>query len=315
MLLLSRPGAAALGALDAMLCWAATVAPAVFPFMVLLPALTGDAASGIYERLFGRVTERLYALPGGAAAALAVGMIGGSPAGALAARRMRGLNRGQMRRLALSAGGMSPAFLIGGVGAGMLGSASAGHVLLRAQLAVQLLLPLLLRFAWRRDAAPVPGVALREAEQPVRAAVGATLTICGWMAFFGAVGQAFQGWAGSGLAVPLRCLADVTAGCQAVAAMRCGYSMKMLLLAGLCGFGGVCIAMQNLAILREAGVRAWEYLAVRLLAGALTASFVALQLAGEFKAVSFAPRPFHMAALCAAFLAVPPILYVARGKS
>ena len=71
----------------------------------------------------------------------------------------------------------------------------------------------------------------------------------------------------------------------------------------------------SIAILREAGVRAWEYLAVRLLAGALTASFVALQLAGEFQAVSFAPRPFHMAALCAAFLAVPPILYVARGKS
>ena len=43
-LLLMEPEAAALGALNAMLCWAQTVAPAMFPFMALLPLLTGPAA-------------------------------------------------------------------------------------------------------------------------------------------------------------------------------------------------------------------------------------------------------------------------------
>ena len=315
-LLLSRPNAAALGALDAMLCWATAVAPAMFPFMALLPALTGPEAARAYALLLGRPMTRLYRLPGGAAAALAAGMIGGSPAGALAARRAEGLTRGQRKRLALSACGMSPAFLVGGVGVGMLRSAAAGRLLLRSQAAVQLLLPLLLRSAWKGEGGPVEALSpLREAP-PLRAAVGAILTVCGWMTLFGAAGRALQAWVGKGIAVPLLCLADVTAGCRQVAVMKCDFILKLSLTAALCGFGGGCIAAQNLAILRDAGVRIREYLCVRALAAALMALFTALQLAA--KCEGFAPTglsPFQLAAACAVLLALPATVASIRTRN
>ena len=43
-LLLARPAEASLGAARAMALWSASVAPAVFPFLALLPLLTGRDA-------------------------------------------------------------------------------------------------------------------------------------------------------------------------------------------------------------------------------------------------------------------------------
>ena len=66
-LLLARPRAASLGALQAMAGWAASVAPAVFPFLALMPLLTCDEAARVYQALLGGLTARLLHLPGAAA--------------------------------------------------------------------------------------------------------------------------------------------------------------------------------------------------------------------------------------------------------
>ena len=74
-LLLSAPQAAALGAARAMAQWYASVAPALFPFLALMPLLTCDEAATVYELLLGRAMRALFDLPGSTAPALAVGMI------------------------------------------------------------------------------------------------------------------------------------------------------------------------------------------------------------------------------------------------
>lgn len=318
-LMLARPRAASLGAARAMAHWYATVAPAVFPFMALMPLLTCRDAARAYECLLGRVTWALYDLPGAAASAMVVGMMAGSPAGAIAARRVAaqcGMNRGQLRRLAFAFSGFSPAFLVGGVGAAMLGSAAMGWRLLAAQVLAQLTLALLLRRMWRNQTAPVPAAPDVD-DQPIRAAVLAVLGICGYMALFGAITGAAGDCLGRGPADALLCLLDVPSGARLVAALPTDAARRLVLLSGMCGFGGACVAAQNLAALRGCGVRAWEYVAARVSAAALCAGYAALisrlDVIGETALTGcLRANPFAAAALAAALLAIPALICAAK---
>ena len=113
--LLMMPEVALNAAREAMASWASSVAPALFPFMALMPLLTCDDAARAYEALLGRIVRPLFRLPGAAAPAVLTGMAAGSPAGAMAAVRVASasvLRRGQLERLVICIGGLSPAFLV-----------------------------------------------------------------------------------------------------------------------------------------------------------------------------------------------------------
>ena len=319
-LLLAKPQAAAAGAVRAMAQWAEAVAPSVFPFLALLPLLTSPEACAAYRALFGRATEALMGLPGAAASALAVGMAAGTPAGAVAARRVAarsGMNRGQLQRLALASAGFSPAFLVGGVGAGLLGDPVLGWRLALVQLLTQLTLALLLRRAWTRRTDPVPAADPAREDPPVRGAVLTALTIGGYMALFGAFGEILrQGLGGASLA--LLPLLDVPTGAAWIAALPIYMEAKLILLAGACGFGGLCANLQALAALRGCGVRAGEWLALRWVAGLVCAGWMALLLRlrrpGPLPDMVRA-NPLAAAGLCACALAVPVLVKIQKSNS
>ena len=264
----------------------------------------------------------LFDLPGSAAPALAVGMIAGSPAGAVAARRIAarsGMDRGQLQRLAVAGAGFSPAFLVGGVGAGMLGSAALGWRLLLGQLLTQLTLLVATRRLWRDRLQPVEPLPAGAEASPVRSAVLVALTVCGYMALFGALTGALRAWIGRGASNALLCLLDVPSGARLLAASGVEARIKLPLLAGMCGFGGICVAAQNLRALKGCGIPAGEYLAARLLAAGLCAGFVALMARFDgparlpFDAVR--QNPLAAAALVACALSVPVLVKMRKSIS
>ena len=316
-LLLSRPEAAADGAARAMAGWYRAVAPALFPFMALLPLLTCEEAACAYEALLGRATSALFRLPGAAAPALVIGMVGGSPAGALAARRLAaqaGMTQGQLRRIAVSAAGLSPAFLLSGIGAGLLGDVGSGWVLLRAQLGTQLAMALLLRHAWDDCADPVPAGDARADAAPVRGAVLAVLGVCGWMALFGALASAARAWIGDA-ADALLCLLDLPSGAGIVAALPMDPARRLALLSAMCGFGGACVGAQNLAALKGCGLSPAAYFALRAVAAAVSAALTLAQLRlPVLLSGRAAPPPMPAASLAAVALAVP-VLRALRRKA
>ena len=321
-LLLSAPQAAALGAARAMAQWYASVAPALFPFLALMPLLTCDEAATVYELLLGRAMRALFDLPGSAAPALAVGMIAGSPAGAVAARRIAarsGMDRGQLQRLAVAGAGFSPAFLVGGVGAGMLGSAALGWRLLLGQLLTQLTLLVATRRLWRDRLQPVEPLPAEAEASPVRSAVLVALTVCGYMALFGALTGALRAWIGRGASNALLCLLDVPSGARLLAASGVEARIVLPLLAGMCGFGGICVAAQNLRALKGCGIPAGEYLAARLLAAGLCAGFVALMARfdglGRLPFDAVRQNPLAAAALVACALSVPVLVKMRKSIS
>lgn len=323
-LLLLRPGAAMAGATRAMVQWATSVAPALFPFMALMPLLTCDEAARVWERLLGRPMRAALDLPGAAAPAMVVGMVAGAPAGAMAARGVAaraGMNRGQLARLALSTAGFSPAFLIGGVGMGLMGDAAVGWRLLQSQLLTQLTLALALRRAFRGETGPVEAQPVDGEAQPVRGAVLAVLGVCGYMALFQSAAGAVASLVGEDVAGALLCAMDAPSGVRVIAGLPPVFDgAQPLLLAAVCGFGGACVALQNLEALKGCGVKASAYFAVRALAAGINTGYTALLLraganGGAAIARTLRAKPLETAALLTALLALPVVMRLRKSIS
>lgn len=320
-MLMSNPRAAAQGAARAMAYWCDAVAPALFPFLALMPLLTCREAADSYARLFGRAMGLLFELPGAAAPAVIIGIFAGAPAGAIAAREAaahHGMSRRQLYRIALATTGFSPAFLVGGIGASVLGREDMGWKLLIAQLLTQLLLLRLLRHAWNECIEPVPAAPDRLSEQPIRAAILTLLTICGYMAFFGSLAAVMRDRIGLHISNAALCLLDVPSGSRVIASLSLNPDAKLLLLAAMCGMGGVCVELQNLNALKGCGLGAAEYALVRLLAAAINTCWMLLIIkALPFDAIlRFGEcshrRSFALAALAVSILAVPVVVRCCR---
>ena len=323
-LLLARPQAAALGAAQAMKKWYDAVAPSLFPFLVLMPLLTGGEAADIYEGLFARTMKGLFALPGAAASAVMIGMLSGTPAGAIAARNVaagKGMKQGELHRLAAVMIGYSPAFLIGGIGAGMLNDPTAGWKLLVVQWAAQLTLLRLLRKVWRDRSLPVPPLRQSVTEAPVRNAVLVLITVCGYMALFGCLASVIRSVLGDGCANVLLCLLDVPSGALLLAEGPLNMKLKMILLAAMCGFGGICVISQGLAALKGCGIKLWQFVAVRVVAAGIGAGYMALMLKLPELNIplwmeSMRKKPLEAAGLAVALLALPLLAKAGKtGKS
>lgn len=302
-LALSFPQACARAAAEAMAVWSQSFAPALFPFFVMIPALTGREATRLYERLFGRVLPRAFGVPAAFAGAVTAGFLAGSPAGALAISKTEGeMTRGEASRALLLASGLSPAFVASAVGAGMLGDPGAGALLLRSQILSQLVTGLLLRRAWAGDQAPFPRGAVGAAEQaPVRGAVLSMVTVCGYMVVFSviaALAQCVLPRAGRALLPFL----EVAGGCARLAQLPMTPLPLYPLLSFFIGLGGLSVAMQNLARARVPWPR---YALGKALQGALAAAFSAFQCGVQAHgALAFSPLP------CALFLGSAAVIVI-----
>ena len=323
VLMMTKSQAAARGAALAMAHWYTSVAPALFPFLALMPLLTSREAGMVYERLLGRATEKLFRLPGPAASAMVVGMVAGAPAGAIASRNVAarsGMSQGQLNRLAVAASGFSPAFLVGGIGGGMLGSVALGWRLLEAQLLTQLTLALALRWAWRDRDRPVPVVREMTEEGFIRGAVTTVLTICGYMALFGALALVVGEYLGPGPSNIILCLLDVPSGARLVAGSAMMDGFRLPVLSAMCGFGGICVIAQSLGALKGCGVSAAEFISMRVMAGIISAGYMTVLMkmaeGGTGRLASMVwGKPLELAAMIAAVLAVPAIAAVKKTVS
>lgn len=274
--LLLNPARALEDALQAARVWMLSFAPALFPFFAVNRALSSSEAQGIYRCAFGRFFARWFGCPGQAAGAVLIGWMAGSPAGAIALSSVEGLTRAQRRRAALLASGVSPAFLVSVVGAGLLGDAALGAVLLRAQLGALVLGGWLLRRAWPDDGKAPPVRAMEQAGGMKEAALN-MLTVCGYMMCFGVlsglVGTLLPFEAGASF---LLAALEVSGGCAALCKMELSHAVRMALLAGCCCFGSISLCAQNTARLEGVGVG--RFLLGKLLHALLGAALCLAQL-------------------------------------
>ena len=316
--ILIRPESAVAGAQRAMRLWYSSVAPAMFPFLALLPVLTGPDACAAYDAALSRFMRPIFRLPGSAAPALIIGVISGSPGGALAVRRVAaeaGLSRSDAQRLALALSGVSPAYLILGVGQGLYGSVALGIQLALIQISVQIGLLILLCGIIKPDAEPITAIPKKERMQgPIQAAVESVLAVCGYMVLFSSACCVAASFLGDTIGSAILIVFDLPSGLAEL--VRWEIPGRMLIQGAAIGFGGLCIAAQNLDALRPLGISAGAYLSVRGLAAGIFACASGLMLrtqnAGMETYAGGGSRAYAFSLLIAGIAAVPTLFYLTK---
>ena len=265
---------------EALALCAASVIPALFPFLVvsslLLSCGLGEWAA---VHLAGFMTP-LFRLPGCAASALLLGLVGGYPVGVRTAAqlyRQGSLTKNEASRLLTFCNNASPVFLISVLGQGVFGSFSAGLWLWLVHLSSALLTGLLFRRTEARDPA-VPRVGeVRAVHLPsafVRAVTESTsamISICGFVTLFYVLSRPLAALGGS-------VGAALTGGVEL-------FSLTPLLKADGVGFvlasactawGGVSLHCQSAAVLEGSGLSARWCLIGKAVQGLFAAALAAL---------------------------------------
>lgn len=230
-LMLAFPQNSLDAALQALLVFARSVLPSLFPFTACMLLLTAG---------------RSFPLP----AFVLLSLLGGSPAGA---RLLSDANLppALCRRLARMTGTMSPMFFLGTLQL-WLGSAAAAQLLFACHLAAALLTGLPLLPALRRTPVRLPALSVSAALQQSALAM---LTVGGCITL-GSVGAQllsclFPHFPAPALAF-LQSLTEVTSGCKSLIALR--PPLLLPLLCAFTAFSGFSILFQNAAFWGKRGI-------------------------------------------------------------
>lgn len=237
-----------------MALWAESVAPSLFPFMALLPALTDEEALKVYERLFAKAMKKLFHVSGACAAPCLVGLMAGSPAGSIATLRAYqagAISRRDARVLSALSTGVGPVFILSSVGEGMMKNISQGIKILVCVWISSFLTALLVSFVRKDgDEAFFEGEISVRPPGAIKEAVLGILTVGGYMTVF----RVFAG----GLPEIIYSFFEVSGGCSFAAEKN-----NFLLACAVVGFGGVCLFAQNASSLKQTGVCIWELFAIK----------------------------------------------------
>ena len=95
---------------------------------------------------------------------------------------------------------------------------------------------------------------------------------------------------------------------------------RLVLIAGMCGFGGLCLIAQNLGALKGCGVRLAECLGLRAVAAGVSMGYMALflclpKLDAGYWLGAIRANPLAAAGLAASLLAVPVVIGLKKSIS
>src|SRR5699024_5658210 len=172
-----------------------TVIPSLFPFFAAVGLLTRLGLARWLQGLCRPFMGPMFRLRGTCAMPLLAGLLGGYPSGAQTTAelwRQGQLSRREAELLLGFANNCGPAFLLGVIGAGVLGSSRAGVWLLVVHIAAALVTGMVLcRLIPGREAPPsLPTAGTQEGSLPravtasVAGALTSTLSICAYVTLF-----------------------------------------------------------------------------------------------------------------------------------
>lgn len=257
-LLLLHPEAAAAAVRDGLQLCARTVVPSLFPFFVVTTLLLQLGLDSVIRPLCAPFMQPLFRLHGQCAAPLLAGLLGGYPTGARAAAQLYeqgGISRAEAERLLGFCNNCGPGFLIGFVGAGVLGSAQTGVWLLAIHAAAALISGAIL---CRLPGAPATAALpcrlpaqerrfARSLTASVSGALTSTLGVCAYVVFFRTVAALLPA------ALPAAALGamEMVVGMAALSGDAAGF----ITAAGLAAWGGVSVHCQTMSVVGELSLR------------------------------------------------------------
>ena len=277
---------------DALRLCAASVIPALFPFLVVTGLLMSLGFGAWASPYLAPLMTDLYRLPGSAGSALLLGFLGGYPVGARTAAdlyRLGYLTQDETERLLTFCNNANPAFFISVLGMGVFHSARAGIRLLLIHILSALLTGLCFRGQAvahtlpnarkpSRDASAVmrnpppnaPPAFLPAFVDAVSAAASAMLRVCAFVVFFSVLVRPLKEWTHPA-AAPLVGVLELFS----LTPMLTPDSYGFLLASFCAGFGGLSALAQTAAVLEHSGLSIRPCLLGKLVQAALSALLAA----------------------------------------
>lgn len=269
--ILLRPAVAAAGVLYGLQLCCESVIPALFPFLVLSKLMLERRAAAVVGVILLPYTRLLGIRSRKAPAAMLCGILGGFASGAKAIDTLYcagDLSQEDAELLLVCTIGSGPGFVVGSVGALMLGNPAAGWLLLAAQLGASLCCGLAAalyirlragKAVWRQPAracraGAAPATGARAPAGPagfvsaVRDGVNAIITLCGYVTlfcFFTAI--AVPAGADAGIRFLAALGLEVTNACRA--ASESGMALRTQLCCAALSVMGASVFLQVRALL------------------------------------------------------------------
>lgn len=272
---------AILGATEGIDLCIRTVLPSLLPFFPLSILLTASL-TGRKLRILQPV-GRLLSMPKGSEGILAVGLLGGYPAGALSVRQCfdaRQISKQEAHRLLGFCSNAGPGFIFGIVGS-MFASSLCAWVLWIIHIASALLTALLIPGSSHSTTAiPAGNMDLPGA---VKKSIGILASVCTWIILFRVIlafGNRWILWLfPETVSIGISGMLELTNGLYLLKTVE-KECIRFLLCALFLGFGGLCVGMQTVSVTGELGT-GWYF------PGKLMQSVISVALAGMASTLLF----------------------------
>lgn len=257
ILLLLRPQEAAGAVRDGLSLCGRTVIPSLFPFFAAISLLLQLGLAEALSGLCGLIMRPLFRMRGECALPLLAGLLGGYPSGAKTAAGLYAQGRISRQEAELLLGfcdNCGPAFLLGYVGAGILGDTGLGVRLYLIHIAAALLTGgLLCRLVKARGPAllgsslPAKAVSFPQAlTSSVPDALASTLGICAFVVFF----RVLAALPPIPLPPPVLGALEMVSGTAALSPGRAGF----IAAAAIVGWGGLSVHCQAMSLTAPEGL-------------------------------------------------------------
>ena len=249
--------------------------PSIFPFAVLSGIYAHVEKGDCCSRPVCRIASALHLTPV-SLSALPLGLFAGFPLGGkyvVDLYNERRISKEEATRLFCMVNNPSAAFVIVGVGTGMLRSSFLGLLLFSAVL----ISGYTVGYIGKYTPPPSPCKSLCASEPwhlsaLIRDATLTTVCVSGYVVFFSALTTVFTAILPNDLLRMLIVLpAEVTGGCAYAASLGASLPLRMCLLGFVLGFGGICVGMQSEIYLREGSLKVATYYKRKLAQGVLCA--------------------------------------------
>jgi sporulation integral membrane protein YlbJ len=270
-----------------------SVLPSIFPFYVCANLLLDSPVCVRAADRLSPVTQRLFGISGRGSFAILIGFVSGYPAGAKVSADLYKRNLiTEAEALTLSAftNNCGPLFIIGTVGAGMLGNSRAGIGLWLIHMVSAFAVGLLFRNRKESSAGkrifypdkPVPAPRINTAaliSNAMTEAMMSMLPIAAAITFF----AAFTAVLNALHIIPaeaqwLSGIVEITTGISKLTLSDMPYTAKLCLISAMAGWAGISVHIQVTGILTNAGLPCRKYICGKLchmaIAAALTLSCV-----------------------------------------
>lgn len=262
------------------------ILPTIFVFLICSAFLIKVGFAKIFKKPFSKIMTPLFGVTGEGALAMILGYISGYPSGAICICQMYksgDLKKREAEKMLGFCNNASPLFIIGTIGVALLGSKKIGYMLCIIHILSSIISGMILRFFTKKNLfsanaeASFSSVRLSQAiSESISSALSSIAAICAYTVLFSVIiSMTFDFLPNTRLTFFLRGITEITNGiskiCTSGSHLFPNMRKKISTIAFILGFGGMCVHLQVLSIVKKANLKTDLYFSGKLIQAIISA--------------------------------------------